>query len=753
MDRCDRWFGSALGRSRRPGSAGLALGMCVAVVVAGSLWADAGAVAGADVAPTGPHLMLPNPAAAAPAVVGGAVFARGGPVQDAPRVFVVFWGWGSDPSGEASYLTSFLASVGATPYLNTVTQYGGGNPVGMYGGSWADSAGVPAQPTDAQVQSEAASAADHFGTGSSVNVSIVVATPSGHSTAGFGSTFCAYHGAVAARPNITYTNLPYVTDAGAGCGARTVNGAAGNLDGVSIIAGHELAEVITDPLLNGWTDSSGLEIADKCAWTNLANITTAAGRFAVQSLWSNDTNGCALVHSAPVTSWSVLPGSNFAVYSNGQVPGEVARSGARYAATNTATGGGGIYEDISGLAVNAGDTFCATAWLRTQSPSTGASGSFDLWLLGGAADHGSIGFSGLGAQGNWTPSTTCVVAKSAHSALRAQFYPAVNSATLEIDDVDVHRSQAQNGGFELGGSSWSAIPGSNFVSYANGQVAGEAARSGSRYGATNTSVGGGGIYQDITGLAVNGGDTYCASAYLRSQTPSIGARGSFDLWMLGGSENGSASYSGLGNQNHWSASSTCVTALSARSAVRVQLYPAAANSPTVEVDDVDLHRSDAKNGGFESLGSSWSAVPGSNVAFYSSGQIAGESARSGISYAATNTVVGGGGIYQDIGGLAVNAGDTFCATAWLRTQNPSTGASGAFDMWLLGGSADHASVGYAGLGAQGNWSPSTTCVTATSAHSAVRIQLYPAVNSPTVQIDDVDVHRSQAQNGGFELGR
>jgi hypothetical protein len=177
------------------------------------------------------------------------------------------------------------------------------------------------------------------------------------------------------------------------------------------------------------------------------------------------------------------------------------------------------------------------------------------------------------------------------------------------------------------------------------------------------------------------------------------------------------------------------------------------NSPTVEIDDVDLHRSDAKNGGFETLGSSWTAVPGSNVAYYSSGQVAGEKARSGISYGATNTMVGGGGIYQDIAGLAVNVGDTYCATAWLRTQNPSTGASGAFDMWLLGGSADHASDGYAGLGAQGNWSPSTTCVTATTPHNAVRVQLYPALNSPTVQIDDVDVHRSQAQNGGFELGR
>ncbi|MDQ1417822.1 MAG: hypothetical protein QOF81_3435 [Acidimicrobiaceae bacterium] len=222
---------------------------------------------------------------------------HGGPVEGAPAVYVVFWGWTSDPSGEAPYLTSFLSSVGASPWLNTVTEYGGGNPGSLYRGSWSDGAPVPTQPTDAQLQSEAAKAADHFAVGTSVDVEIVVATPTRHSAVGFGSNYCAYHGAVGARPNITYTNLPYMTDAGAACGAGRVNGARGNLDGVSIVAGHELAEVITDPLLNAWTDSSGFEIADKCAWTNLVNIGTNRGSFAVQPLWSNASNGC--VTSSP----------------------------------------------------------------------------------------------------------------------------------------------------------------------------------------------------------------------------------------------------------------------------------------------------------------------------------------------------------------------------------------------------------------------------------------------------------------------
>ncbi|MGH3380492.1 MAG: hypothetical protein ACRDP6_37735 [Actinoallomurus sp.] len=215
---------------------------------------------------------------------------HGGPVQTAPVVYIDFWGWGSDPTGEQSYLTNFLGSVGGSSWLSSVNQYGASNNSRL-GGTWSDSAGVPAAPSDGQIQAEAANAAAHFGTGGSVNVEIVVATPTGHSTPGFGTQWCAYHGAVASNPNITYTDLPYMSDAGASCGSGSVTGSA--LDGVSIVEGHELAETITDPLLNAWYDAGGQENGDLCAWTGLHTISTSGGTFAVQPLWSNAVNGCA----------------------------------------------------------------------------------------------------------------------------------------------------------------------------------------------------------------------------------------------------------------------------------------------------------------------------------------------------------------------------------------------------------------------------------------------------------------------------
>jgi hypothetical protein len=190
------------------------------------------------------------------------------------------------------HASDWLSSIGGNSWLSTVSQYGGGWTGDLLAGTWSHSATVPAHPSDARIQAQAVTAAKHFGVGTSVNVQIVVATPTGHSSPGFGTQFCAYHGAVSADPNITYTNLPYQSDAGSACGEDSVNGSAGTLDGVSIVEGHEMAESITDPLITAWCDSAGYEIGDKCAWINLQDITTSAGTFAVQPLWSNSASGC-----------------------------------------------------------------------------------------------------------------------------------------------------------------------------------------------------------------------------------------------------------------------------------------------------------------------------------------------------------------------------------------------------------------------------------------------------------------------------
>jgi hypothetical protein len=240
-------------------------------------------------------------------------------VETAPKVYLVLYGsqWnGNDPSGEAARVQSFLQGVGGSSWLNSVTQYcqgvavgtifcgssgqHAGNPSSILAGTWNDNgSAAPSSPSQSQLAAEAVRAAQHFGntTGSSnASTQYVIATAHGNNASGFGTQYCAWHSSTSSSVgNVAYTNLPYITDAGASCGAN-FNGLGPNA-GQTIVEGHELAETITDQFPNGgWLDRQGEENADKCAWISSgqgasANIQLSTGTFAVQSLWSNAFNG------------------------------------------------------------------------------------------------------------------------------------------------------------------------------------------------------------------------------------------------------------------------------------------------------------------------------------------------------------------------------------------------------------------------------------------------------------------------------
>lgn len=233
---------------------------------------------------------------------GGNLTYHGGPVQTAPKLYVVYWGsaWNGsgDPDGSQTYFNNFLSHVGGSNWNGTVTQYtqsngqSAGNPKGNFGGSYVDTTSTPPNsPSQSAMAAEAAKAAAHFND-FSVNAEYIVAMPSGVSPSGFKSTYCAYHTSTSAGGGtISWTNLPYQPDAGSGCGAGSVDGNVN--DGYSIVGGHEMAESETDPQPNsGWLDGSGAEIGDKCAWVNLQSTNLNGASFATQPLWSNAVSGC-----------------------------------------------------------------------------------------------------------------------------------------------------------------------------------------------------------------------------------------------------------------------------------------------------------------------------------------------------------------------------------------------------------------------------------------------------------------------------
>ncbi|MDE2235030.1 MAG: hypothetical protein KGL13_07875 [Gammaproteobacteria bacterium] len=248
-------------------------------------------------------------------------------VETQPQIYLVFWGsqWtNNDPSGEASILENFLASIGGSAWFNDNTQYcqgvpsgtyfcngagyPAGNQSGMLMGYWYDnSAAAPRHPSQSQLAAEAVNAALYFGNtaaGSNNSTQYVIATATGNNSRGFGTQYCAWHSSTSSSyGKVAYTNLPYITDAGASCGANFNN--LGPNAGITIVEGHEAAETVTDQFpSSGWLDGGGSETGDKCAWISTgqgasADVTFPDGyTFPVQSLWSNVFNnnngGCVL---------------------------------------------------------------------------------------------------------------------------------------------------------------------------------------------------------------------------------------------------------------------------------------------------------------------------------------------------------------------------------------------------------------------------------------------------------------------------
>jgi serine protease len=308
--------------------------------------------------------------AAGTAIGSGALTYQGGTdgigvTTGKPQVYLVFWGagWGTagtngsettlsnDPKGTAPLLQKFFKGLGTggETWSGVMSQYcegvARGTAVcpassthvgyptgGALAGVWVDpsttaittAGSTTTTPLDHDLAAEAILAAAHFGNttaASNRSVQYVILSPTGTHPGTFNAplNWCAWHdyngdttlvggAATSAYGDIAFTNMPYVTDAGASCGANYVNG-SGATDGVTIVEGHEYAETITDQNpAGGWIDAVGYENGDKCAWVGVGgtggaqNISLTTGTFPVQATYSNDGSACLVSHAIVQTA-------------------------------------------------------------------------------------------------------------------------------------------------------------------------------------------------------------------------------------------------------------------------------------------------------------------------------------------------------------------------------------------------------------------------------------------------------------------
>jgi len=366
------------------------------------------------------------------------------------KVYMVFYGsqWGTqstnsngdvvlsgDPSGQAPYQQELYKGLGTGGELwsGVMTQYCDGVATGaqscpasntqhvaypsggVLAGVWVDeSTASPNQATGHQLGVEAVNAAAHFGNttaASNRDAQYIIVSPHGTHPDGYNTPsgqFCAWHdwngdttlsGGAVSSPygDIAFTNSPYITDMGASCGQDFVN-SNGTLDGVSIVNGHEYAETITDQNPpGGWTDSSGAENGDKCAWITPGtaggsfDLSTGHGTFAMQTTWANDGNGgagtCEASH-AIVTN----PGGNTVTVTNpGNQAGTVGTAvSLQVHATDSASGQTLTY---SATGLPAGLSINSATGLISGTPTTAGTSSVTVTAKDTTNASGSAGFT------------------------------------------------------------------------------------------------------------------------------------------------------------------------------------------------------------------------------------------------------------------------------------------------------------------------------------------------------------------------
>jgi hypothetical protein len=346
-----------------------------------------------------------------PLIYGGSVDGIG-VTTGKEKVYLVLWGsqWGTqstnangdttlsgDKSGEAPYLQEFFKGLGTNNELwsGVMTQYCEGVAAGstscpgsntshvayptggnVLAGVWVDeSAAAPATASGHQIGVEAMNAANHFGNTSAAlnrDAQYVIASPTGTNPDNWLTQgFCAWHdyngdttlsgGAISSSVgDFSFTNLPYITDAGASCGANFVN-SSGALDGVSIVEGHEYAETVTDQNpAGGWVDTTGYENGDKCAWITPGtsggsfDLSLGTGSFAVQTTYSNDGATCDASHAIVANGVSGANAISNGTFETGSLSGWTG-SGSAFGVT-TSSPHGGTYAALLGKTTNTSGT-------------------------------------------------------------------------------------------------------------------------------------------------------------------------------------------------------------------------------------------------------------------------------------------------------------------------------------------------------------------------------------------------------------
>jgi hypothetical protein len=264
---------------------------------------------------------------------------HGGPVVHCAKLFSSFWGdaWLNDPThiARAARLSQFLKDIVASNYMNVLSQYGAGSGAGS--GLFMQASfvhNIVGNLTDAVIRTTIQSAIDtgalpEPGDPSNTCVIVYLAEGIGVGNPGDDIVMCeatadtafGYHNffSTTAGHKCYYAIVPGLEDGCLTDSCATDAGCSLHLSETqeqrqTQVTSHEFSEMITDPELDAWFDStSGAENADICNG-QADTITVGPNTWTVQRTYSKAddvaTNGatiCRTVADSPIPALTPGP--------------------------------------------------------------------------------------------------------------------------------------------------------------------------------------------------------------------------------------------------------------------------------------------------------------------------------------------------------------------------------------------------------------------------------------------------------------
>jgi hypothetical protein len=202
------------------------------------------------------------------------------------EVYPIFWGssWPGYNGDEITGIDSFYAGVGDTSYAKTNTEFTNNLRQDVNENAYkVDSSSAPTQaPQTSAILAEVAKA--HPSPKANGYYPVYIDQPRGH------AGYCAWHSSGTINGVTVQFAFFFKLDNDPGCDPQNpATTQSQGLEALGNVTGHELSEMMTDPQLNAWYDSTGAENADKCAWKFGAQLLPLRNNtsWKIQGNWSN----------------------------------------------------------------------------------------------------------------------------------------------------------------------------------------------------------------------------------------------------------------------------------------------------------------------------------------------------------------------------------------------------------------------------------------------------------------------------------